>query len=205
MNNKTILIGIAGGTGSGKTSVAKGIASDFLKSGVAVIAQDSYYKDLSDLDFETRSAVNFDHPNSVDFSLMKSHLTALVKGDKVHVPIYDYTTHTRAKKTIPVGKNHIIIMEGILALFDQNIRDLMDIKLYIEVADDIRIIRRIKRDMNERERTFEAVIEQYYKTVRPMHIQFVEPTKKYAVIIIPEGGRNKVAIDILRTKLMTLI
>jgi uridine kinase len=205
MDKKAILIGIAGGTGSGKTSIAKAIASDFGKSEVALIEQDSYYKDLSNLDFEARAAINFDHPDSVDFPLMKSHLADLVMGKNVNIPIYDFTSHTRKKETMLVEKNHIIIMEGILALFDQDIRELMDIKLYVETADDIRIIRRIKRDIEDRDRTFTSVIEQYYKTVRPMHIQFVEPTKKYADIIIPEGGRNKVAIDILRTKLMTLI
>ena len=205
MNKYAILIGIAGGTGSGKTSIAKAIASDFGKSKVALIEQDAYYRDLSNLTLEKRSVVNFDHPDAVDFDFMKLQLNNLIQGNKVNIPIYDFATHTRKNDTHPVERHRIIILEGILTLFHQEIRDMMDIKIYVETADDIRIIRRIKRDIEKRERTFTSVIEQYYNTVRPMHIQFVEPTKKYADIIIPEGGQNKVAVDILRTKIMTLI
>ena len=205
MNKYAILIGIAGGTGSGKTSIAKAIASDFGKSEVALIEQDAYYRDLSNLNMEERSVVNFDHPDAVDFDFMKLQLNNLIQGNKVNIPIYDFATHTRKNDTHPVERHRIIILEGILTLFHQEIRDMMDIKIYVETADDIRIIRRIKRDIEKRERTFTSVIEQYYNTVRPMHIQFVEPTKKYADIIIPEGGQNKVAVDILRTKIMTLI
>ena len=205
MNKYAILIGIAGGTGSGKTSIAKAIASDFGKSEVALIEQDAYYRDLSNLTLEKRSVVNFDHPDAVDFDFMKLQLNNLIQGNKVNIPIYDFATHTRKNDTHPVEGHRIIILEGILTLFHQEIRDMMDIKIYVETADDIRIIRRIKRDIEKRERTFTSVIEQYYNTVRPMHIQFVEPTKKYADIIIPEGGQNKVAVDILRTKIMTLI
>ena len=205
MDKYAILIGIAGGTGSGKTSIAKAIASDFGKSEVALIEQDSYYKDLSNLIMEERSLVNFDHPDAIDFTLMSDHLKELLAGNMVDVPIYDFTTHTRRRESREIKKHHIIVLEGILTLFDQTIRNMMDIKIYVETADDIRIIRRIKRDINKRNRIFDSVIEQYYKTVRPMHIQFVEPTKKYADIIIPEGGKNKAAVDILRTKIMTLI
>ena len=205
MDKYAILIGIAGGTGSGKTSIAKAITSDFGKSEVALIEQDAYYRDLSDLTMEKRSVVNFDHPDAVDFDFMKLQLNNLIQGNKVNIPIYDFATHTRKNETHPVERHRIIILEGILTLFHQEIREMMDIKIYVETADDIRIIRRIKRDIEKRERTFTSVIEQYYNTVRPMHIQFVEPTKKYADIIIPEGGQNKVAVDILRTKIMTLI
>ena len=205
MDKYAILIGIAGGTGSGKTSIAKAITSDFGKSEVALIEQDAYYRDLSNLTMEKRSIVNFDHPDAVDFDFMKLQLNNLIQGNKVNIPIYDFATHTRKNETHPVERHRIIILEGILTLFHQEIRDMMDIKIYVETADDIRIIRRIKRDIEKRERTFTSVIEQYYNTVRPMHIQFVEPTKKYADIIIPEGGQNKVAVDILRTKIMTLI
>ena len=205
MDKYAILIGIAGGTGSGKTSIAKAITSDFGKSEVALIEQDAYYPDLSDLTMEKRSVVNFDHPDAVDFDIMKLQLNNLIQGNKVNIPIYDFATHTRKNETQSVERHRIIILEGILTLFHQEIRDMMDIKIYVETADDIRIIRRIKRDIEKRERTFTSVIEQYYNTVRPMHIQFVEPTKKYADIIIPEGGQNKVAVDILRTKIMTLI
>ena len=205
MDNHTFLIGIAGGTGSGKTSIANAIASDFDPSEVAVIQQDSYYKDLSKLSMEERSDMNFDHPDSVDFDLMKDQLTDLLNGQMVHIPEYDYSTHTHTKKTRILEKNNIIILEGILALFDPDVRNLMDIKLYVETADDVRIIRRIKRDVQKRKRTFSSVIQQYYDSVRPMHIQFVETTKKYADIIIPEGSHNKVGIDIIRTKIMSLI
>ena len=205
MDKYAILIGIAGGTGSGKTSIAKAIASDFGKSEVALIEQDAYYRDLSNLTMEKRSVFNFDHPDAVDFHFMELQLNELIQGNNVNIPIYDFTTHTRKNETQFVEKHRIIILEGILTLFHQEIRDMMDIKIYVETADDIRIIRRIKRDMEKREQTFNSIIEQYYNTVRPMHIQFVEPTKKYADIIIPEGGQNKVAVDILRTKIMTLI
>ena len=205
MDKYAILIGIAGGTGSGKTSIAKAIASDFGKSEVALIEQDAYYRDLSNLTMEKRSVVNFDHPDAVDFDFMELQLNELIQGNNLNIPIYDFTTHTRKNETHPVERHRIIILEGILTLFHQEIRDMMDIKIYVETADDIRIVRRIKRDMEKRERTFNSIIEQYYITVRPMHIQFVEPTKKYADIIIPEGGQNKVAVDILRTKIMTLI
>ena len=205
MDKYAILIGIAGGTGSGKTSIAKAIASDFGKSEIALIEQDAFYRDLSNLTMEKRSVVNFDHPDAVDFDFMELQLNELIQGNNVNIPIYDFTTHTRKNETQFVERHRIIILEGILTLFHQEIRDMMDIKIYVETADDIRIIRRIKRDMEKRERTFNSIIEQYYNTVRPMHIQFVEPTKKYADIIIPEGGQNKVAVDILRTKIMTLI
>jgi len=203
--NRTILIGIAGGTGSGKTSVSKAILAEFSTSEVALIQQDSYYKDLKHLSMEERENINFDHPDAVDFDHLHKDLKQLISGESVHIPLYDYTTHTRKDETQEIGNHHIIVLEGILALFDEKIRELMDIKLYVDTPDDIRIIRRIKRDINKRERTFESVIEQYYKTVRPMHEQFVEPSKKYADVIIPEGAHNKVAIDIIRTKIVSIL
>ena len=205
MDKYSILIGIAGGTGSGKTSFSKAISSDFGKSEVTLIEQDSYYKDLSNLTIRERSSVNFDHPGAIDFTLMRDNLNTLMGGNAIDIPIYDFTTHTRDNENRKVEKHRIIILEGILALFDPIIRDMMDIKIYVDTADDIRIIRRIKRDINKRNRTFDSVIEQYYKTVRPMHFEFVEPTKEYADIIIPEGGKNKSSVDILRTKIMALI
>ncbi|MBT7368981.1 uridine kinase [Candidatus Woesearchaeota archaeon] len=205
MLNKPILIGIAGGTGSGKTSVAKALAAEFGQSEVALIEQDSYYNSLTDLSIEERAKVNFDHPDAVDFELMKKHVLSLLMGKSINVPRYDYITHSRSNDYDIIDKHHIIILEGILVLLDEELRNLMDIKLYIDTADDIRVIRRIKRDINKRGRDFISVINQYYQTVRPMHIQFVEPTKKYADIIIPEGGRNHVAIDIIRTKITSLL
>ncbi len=205
MNKTSILIGIAGGTGSGKTSIAKALTHEFQQSEVALVEQDSFYKDLSHLSLEDRAKINFDHPDAVDFVLMKQTLTRLLTGDPVDVPIYDYSTHTRSQETRHIEPHHIVILEGILVLLDPLIRKMMDIKLYVETADDIRIVRRIKRDILKRDRTLESVIAQFYETVRPMHQQFVEPTKKYADIIIPEGGRNVVAIDIIRTKIVSIL
>jgi|TARA_B110000196_G_scaffold135471_1_gene117430 uridine kinase len=202
---KTILIGIAGGTGSGKTSVANAILAEFSSSEVVLIQQDSYYHDLKHLHIDERATVNFDHPDAVDFNEMCENLQSLIDGQTVQIPLYNFNTHTRTDDTLTIGNHHIIVLEGILALFDEKIRNMMDIKLYVDTPDDIRIIRRIKRDINKRGRTFESVIEQYYNTVRPMHQQFVEPSKKYADVIIPEGSHNKVAIDIIRTKIVSIL
>ena len=202
---KAILIGIAGGTGSGKTSVANAILAEFSPSEVVLIQQDSYYHDLKHLHIDERATVNFDHPDAVDFNEMCENLQSLIDGQTVQIPLYNFNTHTRTDDTLTIGNHHIIVLEGILALFDEKIRNMMDIKLYVDTPDDIRIIRRIKRDINKRGRTFESVIEQYYNTVRPMHQQFVEPSKKYADVIIPEGSHNKVAIDIIRTKIVSIL
>lgn len=202
---KTILIGIAGGTGSGKTSVANAILAEFSSSEVVLIQQDSYYHDLKHLHIDERATVNFDHPDAVDFNEMCENLQSLIDGQTVQIPMYNFNTHTRTGDTYTIGNHHIIVLEGILALFDEKIRNMMDIKLYVDTPDDIRIIRRIKRDINKRGRTFESVVEQYYNTVRPMHQQFVEPSKKYADVIIPEGSHNKVAIDIIRTKIVSIL
>ena len=202
---KNILIGIAGGTGSGKTSVANAILAEFSSSEVVLIQQDSYYHDLKHLHIDERATVNFDHPDAVDFNEMCKNLQSLIDGQTVQIPLYNFNTHTRIDDTLTIGNHHIIVLEGILALFDEKIRNMMDIKLYVDTPDDIRIIRRIKRDINKRGRTFESVIEQYYNTVRPMHQQFVEPSKKYADVIIPEGSHNKVAIDIIRTKIVSIL
>lgn len=203
--NNSILIGIAGGTGSGKTSIAKELSSNFSKSDIVLIEQDSYYKDLSNISISEREKINFDHPNSIDFSLMTKHLKSLINGIETQIPVYDFATHTRKKNTKTINKHRIILLEGIFALFNDKIRDMIDIKIYLDTPNDIRIIRRIKRDIDERSRTLESIIKQYYENVRPMHIKFVEPTKQYADIVIPMGGRNKIAIDILRSKILDLI
>lgn len=205
MKNSSIIIGICGGTGSGKTTVAKNIAKEFKLNDVVLIQLDSYYKKINHLNFNERSRTNFDHPNALDFELLKSDLVNLQSGYKVSIPQYDFKTHKRMNETIDIDPHHIIILEGILSLYDASIRNLMNIKIYVDTDDDIRIIRRLKRDINKRNRTFESVSDQYYSTVRPMHEQFVVPTKKYADIIIPEGGKNHVAIDILRTKMKALL
>ncbi len=205
LNKTSILIGIAGGTGSGKTTVAKALSSEFGSSEVALIEQDSYYRDLSHMDLHDRSKINFDHPDAFDFDMMKVQIRTLICGGCIDVPVYDYNTHTRSGELRHIDRHHIVILDGILILLDPELRRMMDIKLYVETGDDIRIIRRITRDVKKRGRTLESVIEQYYKTVRPSHQQFVEPTKAYADIIIPEGGKNKVAIDVIRTKIMTLL
>ena len=202
---KTILIGIAGGTGSGKTSVANAILAEFSSSEVVLIQQDSYYHDLKHLHIDERATVNFDHPDAVDFNEMCENLQSLIDGQTVQLPMYNFNTHTRTDDTLTIGNHHIIVLEGTLALFDEKIRNMMDIKLSVDTPNDTRIIRRIKRDINKRGRTFESVMEQYYNTVRPMHQQFVEPSKKYADVIIPEGSHNKVAIDIIRTKIVSIL
>lgn len=205
MKKKGILIGLAGGTGSGKTSVARAITEQFGTPEVVLIEQDSYYADLAHLSLEKRAQTNFDHPNSLDFGLMKSHLDDLLSGKPVMIPSYDFKTHTRSKEYFRVEPHHIIVLEGIFALYDEEIRKMMDIKIYVDAEDDIRLLRRLTRDLKERGRTLESVIDQYCNTVRPMHLQFVEPTKRYADIIIPQGGHNTVAIDILQTKIKSLL
>lgn len=203
---KAILIGVAGGTGSGKTSMARNIVKDFDPRDVVIIEQDSYYHDLSHIPLEIRGHHNFDHPDAYDFAQMKSDMYKLLAGEEVDVPVYDYKTHTRSKEQVlHISGHKIIVLEGIMVLYDSELRDLMDIKIYIETAPDIRFIRRLKRDIYQRGRTVDSVIQQYLETVRPMHEQFIEPTKKYADIIIPEGGHNTVAIDLFKTKVRSLL
>ena len=202
---KAVLIGIAGGTGSGKTSIAKALMKELGREEVVVLEQDSYYHDLGHLAHEDRMRVNFDHPDSVDFRRMQQDLESLLMGESVEVPIYDYAAHTRKSEARKISGHRLIILEGILVLADVKVRELMDIKIYVDTPDDVRFIRRMTRDIKTRGRSFESVVDQYYKTVRPMHMQFVEPTKRYADIIIPEGAHNRVAIDILKTKITALL
>ena len=200
-----ILIGIAGGSGSGKTMVSNRILSQLGTDRVAVIEQDSYYRDLSNLPFEQRAAQNFDHPDAIDTELLINHITGLLNGETVHIPLYDFTNHTRLKSTRATGPHDVIVLEGILILYNPDLRKMMDIKVYVDTGADLRFIRRLKRDTAERGRSMQTVIEQYEHSVRPMHLQFVEPTKRYADIIIPEGGHNLVAIDLVRTKIESLL
>ena len=202
---KTIIIGIGGGTGSGKTSLAKGILAEYGEGEVAVIEQDSYYNDLSHIIYEKRVDQNYDHPDSIDIDLFESHLQQLLDGETIKIPTYDFSTHVRMDKTTPITQHHVIVVEGILALHYPQLRKLFTIKIFVDTPADIRFIRRLTRDIYERGRTPESVNKQYLSTVRPMHEQFVEPSKYYADLIIPEGGENKVAIDLIRTKIDSIL
>jgi uridine kinase len=205
MAHKGILIGIAGGSGSGKTLVAQKIIEEIGSRDVILIEQDSYYKDLSHLPPAERAAQNFDHPDAIDGDLFIQQVKDIIQGKPVEQPIYDFTTHTRKEETKRIDQHHIIVLEGILILFSQRLRALMDIKIFVDTDSDIRLLRRIKRDVAERGRTIKSVLAQYENSVRPMHLQFVEPSKRYADIIIPEGGYNTVAIDLLKTKIEDLL
>lgn len=200
-----ILIGIAGGSGSGKTMVTQKIVGELGSDRVIIIEQDSYYRNLNHLSIEERAAYNFDHPSSIDSDLLVRHIKELLSGHSIDIPIYDFTTHTRRPETRRTGPHDVIVLEGILILDNPALRELMDIKVYVDTDADLRFIRRLKRDTTERGRTVQSVIEQYEKSVRPMHLQFVEPSKRYADLIIPEGGYNLVAIDLLRTKIAALL
>ncbi|MFC5604012.1 uridine kinase [Sporosarcina koreensis] len=202
---KPLVIGIAGGSGSGKTSVTNRIYEVFKEHSVVVIEQDFYYKDQSHLEFEERLLTNYDHPLAFDTDLLIEHIGRLLNREPIEKPVYDYALHTRSEQIIPIEPKDVIILEGILVLEDERLRDLMDIKLFVDTDADLRIIRRLMRDINERGRTIESVIEQYLSVVRPMHNQFIEPTKRYADIIIPEGGHNEVAVDLMVTKIKTIL
>ncbi|MCE5089841.1 uridine kinase [Staphylococcus devriesei] len=202
---KTTIIGIAGGSGSGKTTVTNEIMKNLEGYSVALLAQDYYYKDQSHLTFEERLETNYDHPFAFDNDLLIDNLRDLVNGQAVEVPTYDFTNHTRSDETIAFEPKDVIIVEGIFTLENKTLRDMMDVKIYVDTDADLRILRRLVRDTKERGRSMESVINQYLNVVKPMHNQFIEPTKKYADIIIPEGGSNKVAIDIMTTKIQTLV
>ncbi|MDQ1001409.1 uridine kinase [Neobacillus niacini] len=202
---KPVVIGVAGGSGSGKTSVTKAIYESFKGHSITMIQQDFYYKDQSDLPFEERLKTNYDHPLAFDNHLLIEHIEKLLRYEPIEKPVYDYSLHTRSKEVIEVEPKDVIILEGILVLEDERLRKLMDIKLFVDTDADIRIIRRMSRDIKERGRTLDSVIEQYTNVVRPMHNQFIEPTKRYADVIIPEGGQNHVAIDLMVTKIQTIL
>ena len=200
-----VLLGIGGGTGSGKTVLSNNLLNKFNRNEIAIIRQDSYYKDLSNKTSQERARTNFDHPEAINFDLLAKHLGILLNGESVEMPVYDLSTHTRAPKKKRLDPHPIVILEGTMVLTHQQIRDRMDIKIYVETDADVRFIRRLQRDINERSRTMEDVIEQYMNTVRPMHEEFVEITKKYADIILPKGGDNSVAVDLIQTKIQTLL
>ena len=196
-----LLIGIAGGTGSGKTTVAHRIYESLKGVNVVVIQQDAYYIDLSHLPLEERKKINFDHPSAFDSDLLIKHLQKLTRGQEIEKPIYSFTDYTRKEETEKVLPRDIIILEGILVLEEEKIRNLLDIKIYVDADEDERFIRRLVRDTKERGRSMESVIEQYLTIVKPMFLQFVEPSKRYADIVIPQGGLNDVAIDIIVSKI----
>lgn len=202
---RPILIGITGGTGSGKSTVANEIFKSFKEDCIAMIEQDSYYKDQTHLTYEERIKTNYDHPDAFDTPLLVDHLKKLLNLEIIYKPIYDFKEHTRKKQMVKLEPRDIIIVEGIMILQDIQLRELLHIKIYVDTDDDVRIIRRILRDIHERGRTVESVIKQYLEVVKPMHEQFIEPTKKYADIIIPEGGQNKVAIDIMVSKIKQIL
>jgi uridine kinase len=205
MNRKPVVIGVAGGSGSGKTSVTKAIIDSFKGHSILMIEQDYYYKDQSNLPMEERLKTNYDHPLAFDNDLLIQHIEKLLRYEAIEKPVYDYAVHTRSNEVISVEPKDVIILEGILILEDERLRDLMDMKLYVDTDADLRIIRRLLRDIKERGRSMDSVIEQYVNVVRPMHNQFIEPTKRYADIIIPEGGHNHVAIDLMVTKIQTIL
>lgn len=202
--NQIYVIGVAGGSASGKTTIVNNL-KDFFKNDIELISHDCYYKAHYDMPFEEREKLNYDHPNSFDTDLLISDLLKLKNGEVVHRPVYSYTIHNRTKETIPLHPKKVIIVEGILILENEQLRDLMDTKIYVDTDADERLMRRILRDMKERGRSIDSVMEQYSKTVKPMHEQFIEPYKKYADIIIPRGGKNLTALNILKEHLNIIL
>ncbi|WP_028391901.1 uridine kinase [Bacillus cihuensis] len=205
MEKKPVVIGVAGGSGSGKTSVTRAIYESFKGHSILLLEQDYYYKDQTDLPFEERLKTNYDHPLAFDNDLLIDHIYKLLGYESIEKPIYDYNNHTRSEEIIHVEPRDVIILEGILILEDERLRNLMDMKLFVDTDADLRILRRMSRDIKERGRSIDSVMDQYINVVRPMHNQFIEPTKRYADIIIPEGGHNHVAIDLMVTKIQTIL
>ena len=206
LKHKPVVIGIAGGTCSGKSSIAGILIDEFrYTNSINIIREDDYYKDQSHLPMGERAKTNYDHPLAFDFDLMIDHLNKLIAGETIEKPTYDYTVHNRSNVTEIVHPSDVLIIEGLFALYTREIRDLEDIKIFVDTPADIRFIRRLKRDVKERARTIESITDQYLTTVKPMHDQFLEPTKQFADIIIPQGKSNTVAIDLLKTKINSIL
>jgi uridine kinase len=207
MTNRTppLTIGIAGGTGSGKTTVARAILDRVGADHIAIIPHDAYYKDLTALAPGLRAQINFDHPDSLDTPLLIDHLRQIRAGQSIDLPVYDFKTHNRTPQTIRIDPKSVVMVEGILIFMEPVLRELLDIKIFVDTDADIRFIRRLQRDIAERGRSSESVIRQYLETVRPMHLEFVEPSKRYADVIIPEGGLNTVAMDIMVARIQSLL
>jgi len=203
--NSSLVIGIAGGTGSGKTTIADYILKTVGPEKIAFFPHDSYYRELSDLSVEERAKVNFDHPSSLETELLIEHLNRLNTGEPIELPTYDFKTHTRTGKTTTINPQPILMVEGILILAEPDLRELFDLKIFVDTDADIRFIRRLKRDIEERGRTTQSVIKQYIDTVRPMHLEFVEPSKRYANVIIPEGGYNHEALDLIVARIESML
>jgi uridine kinase len=201
---RPVIIGVAGGSGSGKTTVVREIVSRLGPDDVAVVQHDSYYRDRGGLPLAERAKINYDHPDSLETSLLVDDLRSLLEGRTVDVPVYDFSTHTRTRDVVPLAPRKVVIVEGILVLADPDLRALMAMRVFVDTDADIRLIRRLKRDMTERGRTLESVVTQHLETVRPMHLEFVEPSKRHAHIIIPEGGENFVAVDMLVAKIQDI-
>ncbi|WP_020402716.1 uridine kinase [Gracilimonas tropica] len=197
MSENPLIIGVAGGSGSGKTTVVNYICDEFAADNILRIEHDSYYRELDHLPFEERTKQNFDHPASLETELMIRHIKALMEGYPVEVPVYDFEKHTRKEETITATPSKVILIDGILIFSEPELRALMDVKIYVDTDDDVRLLRRLQRDIEERGRSVESVLNQYQKFVRPMHLEFVEPNKRYADVIIPRGGKNKVALEMV--------
>jgi uridine kinase len=200
-----IIIGVAGGSGSGKTTVVREIVRGLGDEQVTILHHDSYYRDSSHLTREERASINYDHPDALETDLLVRHLDELRGGRPVEIPVYDFTQHARLDRTLPGPARKVVILDGLLILWDRQLRERMDIKIYVDTDADIRFIRRLERDLKERGRSADSVIRQYYASVRPMHLEFVEPSKRYADIIVPQGGLNPVAIDMLITKIRAVL
>lgn len=202
---RPVVIGVTGGSGSGKTTVSRNIVERLQGESVVMIPQDAYYNDQGHLPMEERRQVNYDHPDAFDHALLIQQIKALLNGEAIEQPTYDYAEHTRSSKTVHIDPANVIILEGVLLFTDPAVRDLLDIKLYVDTDDDLRFIRRLQRDIIERGRTVDSVITQYLDTVKPMYHQFVEPTKRYADVILPEGGANEVGINMLEAQIRDIL
>lgn len=205
VKKRAIIIGISGASASGKSLLANTIVTEIGSDQVVVVSEDAYYKDHSNLPFEERAKINYDHPDSLDHALLHQHLLLLQEGKCIDVPIYNHSLHTREKTTRKIGPHTVIVLEGILLFVDKSLRELMDIRIFMETALDICLIRRLKRDIKERGRTLDSVLKQYEETVRPMYLQFIDPSKRYADLIVPRGGGNRIAIDMIKAKIRELL
>lgn len=205
MSEHTIIIGISGASASGKSLLANTIVNEIGSDRVVVISEDSYYKHLPHLPFEERAKMNFDHPDAFDHELLLQHLNELREGKSIEIPRYDFNLHQRKTETLKIGKHRIIVLEGILLFVDKALREAMDIRIFMDTALDTCLIRRLKRDLLERGRSLESILEQYQSTVRPMYLQFIEPSKRYADLIVPRGGENRIAIDMIKAKMRELL